>query len=129
MERIGIPNMSLQWVHGGLQAHEFKRLLAHIFHFLSIRPQRSIKKSESIAISEGLYIEKVRKRVAMLKALPEYEQLEPLLNRTCGGIDNLVQRYLDILGRMAKRASFGASVKFDGLRSQPWPMSHHACCQ
>jgi hypothetical protein len=110
MERIGIPNMALQWVHGGLRAHEFKRFLAHIFHFLSVRPQRSIQKSESTAICEALYVEKVRARIATLKALPEYTELAPLLNRACGGIDELVRRYVAIHERMRKRSVFGVSV-------------------
>jgi hypothetical protein len=110
MERVGIPNMSLQWVHGGLQAHEFKRFLAHIFHFLSVRPQRPIVRSEAAALCDALYVEKVQTRIAMLKALPEYRQLAPLLDRACGGIDELVGRYLDMYVRMRKRAAFGVSV-------------------
>jgi hypothetical protein len=104
MERIGIPNMALQWVHGGLQAHEFKRFLAHIFHFFSVRSQRPVKKSEAAAIGKALYVEKVRSRIATLKGLPEYAQLAPLLDRACGGIDELVSRYLDLYDRMQRRS-------------------------
>jgi hypothetical protein len=110
MERIGVPNMAIQWVHRGLSEHEFKRFLAHIFHFFSIRPRRSVRRSEATSISESLYVEKVKSRIEMLKALPEYAQLAPLLDRACGGIDQLVGRYLNMYATMHRRASVESSV-------------------
>lgn len=99
MERVGLPNMAVQWVHGGFKQHEFKRFLAHVFHFIEARPRRSAGKSVSRTVSESLYIDKVQARIAMLKDLREYGQLEPLLNRACGGIDELVRKYLNLYER------------------------------
>jgi hypothetical protein len=107
MERIGIPDMALQWVHGAFQEHEFKRFLAHIFHFIGVRPLRSVRKSESDAIRQTIYVEKVRTRITALKTLPAYAQLAPLLDRACYGIDALVDRYLEMYDRTRKSSSLG----------------------
>ena len=104
MERVGIPDMALQWVHGAFLEHQFKKFLAHIFHFISIRPERSIGKSGATAVRDELYLNKVRARVAMLKDLPAYVQLVPLFDSAFGGIDALVYRYMGAFDRMQRRS-------------------------
>jgi hypothetical protein len=104
MERIGIPDMALQWVHGAFQEHEFKRFLAHIFHFMSVRPLRSVNTSAATAIRDDLYLKKVNTRVATLKAQPAYVHLAPLFDRAFDGIDTLVDRYLEMYSSMRKRS-------------------------
>lgn len=94
MERVSVPDMSLQWLHGAFQQEEFDRFLQHIFHFISFRPERTVDRRQSAAVRDDLYVEKVKARIAALKSLPAYAQLEPLLNNACGGIDALLARYL-----------------------------------
>ena len=86
MEKVGVPNVAVQWVHGGLQPHEFKRLLEHVFHFISIRPERPAPKSKYLATAQALYVDKVRDRIAALKGFPQYQKLQPLFDSTCGGL-------------------------------------------
>jgi hypothetical protein len=94
MERIAIPDMALQWVHGAFQADEFDRFLKHIFHFVSVRPAKRVAKTESEAARLALYLDKVEARIGQLKRLPGYAALEPLLERGVGGADALMARYM-----------------------------------
>jgi hypothetical protein len=103
MERLCLPDMALQWVHGAFQPQEFERFLQHIFHFISIRPERRVDKAKAAAIRDALYIEKVRVRIAALKQLPAYAKLAPLMDSACGGIDFLFTRYLQLFEGMRKR--------------------------
>jgi len=93
MERVSVPDMALQWVHGAFQPAEFERFLAHIFHFIEVRPKMRAEQARAAAIRKALYLDKVLERVSTLKGLKAYPALEPLLARGVGGIDALVERY------------------------------------
>jgi hypothetical protein len=110
MERLGVPDMALQWVHGAFEPEEFDRFLEHIFYFIGVRPERRVDGRRSAAVRDELYVEKVTSRTEALKALPAYTQLQPLLECACGGIDRLVQRYLTLYERMRKRFPSGRLV-------------------
>lgn len=103
MERLAIPDMALQWVHGDLKAHEFERFLRHMFYFLDRRPTRSADRATAARVRRGLYIEKVEQRLAELKAHAAYRSLEPLLDIACGGVDALFARYLQQYQRTERR--------------------------
>jgi hypothetical protein len=103
MERVCVPDMALQWVHGAFQPQEFERFLQHIFHFIGIRSARRVDKAEAAAARDALYIDKVNARIDELKTLPAYARLGPLLDRACGGIDGLVARYFKLYEQARKR--------------------------
>ncbi|HEY0941154.1 MAG TPA: hypothetical protein VGE08_13725 [Steroidobacter sp.] len=103
MERLCVPDMALQWMHAAFSPAEFERFLAHIFHFFSIRSERRAAKAEAHAVQQALYVDKVRSRIEMLERAPEYAALRPLLERACGGIAALVDRYLALWDRMRRR--------------------------
>lgn len=103
MERVAVPDMALQWVHGAFKRDEFERFLNHIFHFVEIRPERAATKAEAAAIRDALYVEKVKSRIAALKDAPQYPALAPLLDRACGGIDALTARQFSAYQRMSRR--------------------------
>ncbi len=48
MERVSMPDMSLQWLHGSFQANEFDRFLQHFFYFIRVRPERRGGPSEVV---------------------------------------------------------------------------------
>lgn len=93
MERLSIPDMAMQWVHGAFQPHEFELFLRHMFYFLENRPAKHSPSGVVAAVQEELYIGKVRRRVAELKALPAYQDLAPHFESAFSGIDALVRRY------------------------------------
>ncbi len=100
MERLSIPDMAMQWVHGAFQAHEFDRFLQHILYFMQNRPEKSVDQDTAVAVQDALYIDKVRTRIADLKALEPYTDLEPYFERAFGGIDALVERYEALFAKM-----------------------------
>jgi hypothetical protein len=102
MERVCVPDMALQWVHGAFQSEEFGRFLQHVFHFIAIRPERHVAKAEAAAARDSLYVDKVKARIEALKKLPAYPTLAPLLDRACGGIDELAQRYFKLYEQMRR---------------------------
>lgn len=110
MERLCVPDMALQWVHGAFEPEEFSRFLEHIFYFLGVRPERRTDHSQCTAVRDALYVEKVVSRIEMLKSHPGYAGLKPLLECACGGIDRLVERYLDRYDQMRKRFPSGRLV-------------------
>lgn len=110
MERVSIPDMSLQWLHGSFQANEFDRFLAHFFYFIRARPERSVDRTRSAAVRDALYVDKVSARIAALKALPAYKMLGPLLDSACGGVDALIERYLTLYRSMRPRFPSGKLV-------------------
>lgn len=99
MERVCVPDMATQWLHNAFAPAEFERFMNHVFHFISIRPERRVGKVEATAVFDALYVAKVEERIAALKTLPAYSKLAPLLERACGGIDTLVNRYFVLLER------------------------------
>lgn len=104
MERIGVPDMAMQWVNGAIQAHELERFLDHIFYFLDVRSRRPAVKSECANVHEFLYTKKVKERISTLKLHASYPQLAPMLERVCGGIDRLQARYFALLAAAKRRS-------------------------
>lgn len=110
MERLSIPDMAMQWVHGAFQAHEFDRFLQHILYFMQNRPEKSVDKTAAVSVQDELYIGKVRKRIADLKTLDPYAALEPYFDRAFGGIDAIVERYEELFTKLRSRLPTGRLV-------------------
>ncbi|TWB52789.1 hypothetical protein [Nitrospirillum viridazoti] len=94
MERLLIADMGIQWVHGTMTPAEFGLFLDRVFSYVTQRPARRVGRPEGRAVMDRLYRDKVVERVALLKSLPAYGDLAPLLARAVGGIDALTDRYL-----------------------------------
>jgi hypothetical protein len=99
LERLFVPDMAVQWIHGAFQRHELERFLERVFRFLRTRHRRVVGLAQAERVFTQLYISKVEERVAQLKQRPEYASLAPLFERTCGSIDQLLHRYLNLIQR------------------------------
>lgn len=102
MERLFVPDVAIQWVHGSFDATSFDRLLARLFHYLQVRGKRSVPRADAQKIADTLYLEKLDARLARLKELPEWRDLDPMLRRFAGledGLDSLVARYRTLYAR------------------------------
>ncbi|MGY8523765.1 capsular biosynthesis protein [Paracidovorax citrulli] len=93
MERLFLPDMAIQWVHGAIRPDEFQRFLDRVFHFVAVRPRRPVDRATALGEMDRLYWEKVAERIDKLKQLPEYARLGPLIDQAVGGIDALLERY------------------------------------
>ncbi|WP_044559066.1 hypothetical protein [Azospirillum sp. B4] len=94
MERLLIADMGIQWVHGVMTPADFGLFLDRVFSYVTQRPAKRVARPEGRAVMDRLYRDKVVDRVALLKGLPAYRDLAPLLARAVGGVDALVERYL-----------------------------------
>lgn len=103
MERLSVPDMALQWVHGAFQESEFDRFLHHIFHFIRTRPVKAADARTVRAVQDELYVHKVQQRIEQLKAMPGYANLAPMLERACGGVDALLARYIKMYSELRRR--------------------------
>jgi hypothetical protein len=110
MERLGVPDMALQWVHGALSQVEFERFLDRVFHFVALRPSRRGEPGEMERAAQSLYVDKVEERIGRLKALPQYPRVAALLANVCGDIDQLTSRYLGLFERERRRMRAGELV-------------------
>lgn len=94
MERLFVPDMALQWIHGALSELQFQRFLEHVFYFIGSRPRKVVGADETAALREEIYLTKVSERVRQLQSQPGFAQIDAYLRPTFGGLDALCQRYM-----------------------------------
>lgn len=99
MERLFVPDMSLQWIHGSFDTLNFERFLDKVFYFLSIRPRKAVARAAWDEVFLDAFKGKVLARRDQLVALPEYKAIAPYIDSSFGGIDQLFSRYLALLER------------------------------
>lgn len=104
MERLFVPDMALQWIHGSLDELNFKRLLDKVFYYISARPVRRVSMDAARAVHLNTYRHKVTARLEQLKVKPEYAKLRPYLDANFGGIDALFEMYFKLLDQTGERA-------------------------
>ena len=104
MERLFVPDMALQWIHGSLDELGLKRFLDKVFYYVSIRPTKRVDAAAARDIHQDVYRKKVEARLDQLKALPQYGALQPYLDTNFGGVDALFKRYAGLLDRIGDRA-------------------------
>ena len=93
MERLFVPDMALQWIHGSVGRDDFRRFLSKVFYYLNARPQKRVSRQDAEAKRDSAYLMKVRDRVAELKLERAYATLQPHFDAAFGGIDRLMERY------------------------------------
>jgi hypothetical protein len=103
MERLFVPDMALQWIHGSLDELSLSRFLDKVFYYLSVRPTRDVGLEKARAAHRDAYRDKVLTRLEQLKGKAEYAKLQPYLDANFGGIDALFGRYLRLLERQGER--------------------------
>lgn len=103
MQRLFVPDVALQWLHGAFTPAEFDRLLEQVFHFLEVRSERRVTPDEARRHFDALYVTKVVERVEQLTAHKDYPSIEPLLRAVCGDVHALKDRYLKLLNGARKK--------------------------
>ncbi|CBK75324.1 hypothetical protein CIY_27560 [Butyrivibrio fibrisolvens 16/4] len=94
MERLHMTDLAIKWVHGSMDKAEFSNLMDKYFYFFKCRHTKDCTKEEYTATADELYINKVNARIADLKRLPEYGQIQALLAAKGDiTIDSLLERY------------------------------------
>ena len=107
MERLHMTDLAIKWVHGSMDETEFSELMDKYFYFFSCRHAKDCSAEEYAAVANDLYVDKVNKRVADLKSLPQYADIERLLSVSGeDDLDTLVAKYLDLKERVEKKAKY-----------------------
>jgi len=104
MERLHIPNLSVKYVHGAMDAEEFEDVLRRFFHFLDSRTSRPVSRADYAALADKTYLQKTEERIRRLKADPGYASVAALLasGTSYGSIDAVYERFLALY-----RSAFG----------------------
>lgn len=95
MERLNIPDMALQWIHGAITPSDLEKFLDKIFYFIEQRPKRYIDSSQYFKVFEDLYYIKVFERIEALKKLPQFENIRELIKTGTpyNTIDEILEEY------------------------------------
>lgn len=108
MERLRVADMAIIWIHGAIDLAGFEAFLDQVFHFLDHRESKTVAPEVAAAQAQALYVEKLRERLAALKAWQGFARLDGLVRDGTGhdGLESLVaayeERYRDYVARRGK---------------------------
>ena len=106
MERLHMTDLAIKWVHGSMDEAEFEELMDKYFYFFSCRHEKKCSKEEYKAVSDALYVRKVKDRIEKLKSLKEYKKIESLLSAAdLGSIDDIAAKYFALKDKIEKKNS------------------------
>lgn len=97
MRRLFIPDVAVQWVHHAFSPVDFERFLDQVLHVLEVRPRRSASGGEAAAVAKELYVDKLKRRVDQLLAMPSGQAVDATLinGGVDGGVTGLYERYVE----------------------------------
>lgn len=97
MEHLHMADLAVKWVHGSMGESEFESLMDKYFYFFMSRHVKECSKEEYLQVAKALYEDKVNNRIAELKSLPKFKQIEALLTATNEiSLDGLVVKYYEL---------------------------------
>ena len=76
MERLGVADMAIIWIHGAITGEEFEVFLRKLFRFVDSRPSRPVPMQQFVATRRQLYLDKVRERVQELCQARQFARLD-----------------------------------------------------
>ena len=111
MERLHMTDLAIKWVHGSIGEKEFEQLMDKYFFFIKSRHAKPCPVETHRAVADSLYVDKLKKRIADLKKLPEYARLKKLLDCADGArIDELADRYFALKAKVEARVSYPSEL-------------------
>ena len=95
LEKLNIPDVSIQWVHNSFTPKQFSILLNKLFIFINLRPVKSVPSDKATQVIESFYIKKVEERIQDLKSRPEYTTIADIIRNSTSfkTIDTLFDIY------------------------------------
>ena len=108
LEKLNIPDVSIQWVHNSFTTKQFAILLNKLFIFLSKRPVKPVSSSDASQVVESFYIVKVEERILDLKSKPEFVAISEIIKNSTAhkNIDFLFDLYKTKLTAILKRTKY-----------------------
>lgn len=101
MERLGIADMALIWIHGAITPAEFEHFTHKVLAFVEQRSMRAVDREQAERTARDLYVEKVRRRLDQLKREAIYETLDATIRMlpNFDGIESVVAAYETMFDR------------------------------
>ena len=95
MERLNIPDIALQWIHGSFDKKSFEKYLNRIFYFITTRKNREVSKEIFYNTFEDMYYGKIDKRIQELKKKKAYEEIDLFIKYSTdyNNIDEIFEEY------------------------------------
>lgn len=95
MERLNVPDIALQWIHGSFDKHDFEKYLKKIFYFITTRKSNIVTKEKFSNVFQSLYYEKIEKRMQELKKNKNYDQIDLFIkfSTNYNNIDEIFAEY------------------------------------
>ena len=105
MERLGIADMALIWIHGAITPAEFERFAQKLLVFVEQRSTRKVSHERADELARSLYVEKVRDRLTRFQDDALYATLDTAARMlpNCDGIESLVADYETLFTRYWER--------------------------
>lgn len=133
MERFHMTDIAIRFVHGAVDTEELRDILDKLFYFINHRETKQIEAEEGKKIAGGLYIDKLKERMAELKSCKEYEDFDRMLamGTDYEGIEAVVARYESLYERLALSAGGANGTKagrFKGRAYDKLTVGHGDLC-
>jgi hypothetical protein len=108
MERYGISDMAIKWIHGSVEAATFDQFLNKVFYFINSRNIKEISKQEYVEKSNELYLDKLINRINDLKNVKLYENLNSFISSGTdyNSIDEVLEKYKKLYNIVLKTRKF-----------------------
>lgn len=105
MERMFVPDVAVQWIHGSIEEGAFERLLEHLFHYLEQRPSRPASMEQVRDARDAMYLTKLRERMQDFRLQHPAAKIERLLCEAGADTQTLMERYERLYSRLAAATS------------------------
>ncbi|MFN8436853.1 MAG: hypothetical protein U0V72_04355 [Cytophagales bacterium] len=98
LEKLQVPDVSLQWIHFSFTDEEFEQLMNRLFKFLRSRPLKQIAIEELKNINKLYFYDKVKERFEQLKKDAKYASIKNFIHSISSfvEIDELYKIYFDL---------------------------------
>jgi len=108
LEKLNIPDCSIQWVHSSFTEYEFKILLEKLFLFVRMRPTKAVDEKGQSEVTEKFYIKKVKDRLDDLKKMPEYGPIADIIRNSTkfSSIDEIFDWYQKEFAAIIKKKNY-----------------------
>ncbi len=112
LEKLNVPDVSIQWVHNSFTEHEFKILLEKLFLFVRMRPTKQVEAGMQAEVTARFYVNKVRDRLEDLKKMPEYGPIADIIRNSTRfkSIDEIFEWYKTEFNAIVKKKEYKPSL-------------------
>lgn len=108
MQRYHMTDLAIRYVHGAIGEEEFTEIMEQLFRFISTRKSKEVSIEEYQNNARELYVDKVNRRIALLKESPKFERIEKIIasGTPYNGIDDVIKKYFALYDKITINKNF-----------------------